>query len=66
MKLYKLPISLDTTSERINVGVVETNKQLTRHDLFPNVIQAINTFARDDFEMFGYTMIDGCNNVVVV
>ena len=55
MKLFKLNISL--TEERVNPGVDE-NQRLTRANLSGPAIAAINHFARDDFRLFGYEMMD--------
>jgi len=55
MQQYNLSMSL--TKERINVGLAD-DKRLTRANLSREMIQAINDFAREDFRLFGYEMME--------
>jgi hypothetical protein len=54
MRLYNLRLRLPT--ERINAG--HATKRLTRKDLSVQVVEEINKFAKDDFRLFGYDMMD--------
>ena len=54
MQQYNLPVRLPM--ERINAG--HTVQRLTRNDLSAQVIEEINKFAREDFRLFGYNVMD--------
>jgi hypothetical protein len=58
MKKYSLNVKLPSKEEAGVYTENETSKRLTYRDLSPESIEIINQYARPDFDLFGYTMVD--------
>lgn len=58
MNKYNLNVKLPSKEESGIYTDKENSERLTYRDLSPESIQIINKYARADFDLFGYTMID--------